>query len=382
VPHIEISDIANKTYFIESRGIRGGEKGDRAPTKTPPLVRMPVRNPATKKFDIDVEVMKRAAARQGIKPDDWRNVRAIPVVLMSDKVIGSDGVIFLERALFIGPSRSCHSEFGQAMSKRTVDVQAFAKSKKILQLAEEATEECNKACPMWTKPGVKSECSWRAIVSVQLLDAQSYPSRAVHRTKSSYSIRAMISSLQAISNVTGGVLAGIPLLFRQHTIDVKAAVDGKIRRIPIMSFEFQGSVSELRRLAVEELRSREQMYAALSGQFPSVTLKAAVDAEPDEDGLVAAVDDDDSAVDGFEADDSGGEELSNRIQKMARTLGYTAARMRLLEQKHEGDMQQMLEDLKAESGVKPSEAAKVEGDEWSPGDAGEENDVDSDDFHF
>ena len=39
--------------LAEYRGIRGGEKGEKAPVKTPPRVRMPVKAPKSDKFEIN-----------------------------------------------------------------------------------------------------------------------------------------------------------------------------------------------------------------------------------------------------------------------------------------------------------------------------------------
>ena len=96
---IELEGFENPHMLIEYRGIRAGEKGDKAPIKTPLRVRMPNRN-RDKKFDPDIKVMQAAASRLEINLDEWHMVREVPVLLFGDKIIGEDGAIFIERALY------------------------------------------------------------------------------------------------------------------------------------------------------------------------------------------------------------------------------------------------------------------------------------------
>lgn len=373
MPKSDYDVFSGSRYLMEYRGIRGGEMGGNAPVKTPPRVRMPSRNPQTKKFDIDERVMKAAARRLGLDEDGWAtNVKAIPVMLTTDQITGDGGVVYVERAFYTGRGRQCSSALGSDIANQLVDVRAYAKNKTLKVLDQAKDVECSPECPMWAKPGEKSDCSWRAIVSVQLLDSPVFPSRSIHRTRSFYSIMSMIGSLNTLATFTGGVLSGIPLMFRQHLIDVRAT-DGQTRRIPIMSFDFEGPITELRRVAVAELQSRENLTQARQGKFlPALPppQKADQSLMPEELPGVAEVEDedDDSAPAGV--DDV--TKISSDVALLAKRLGYTPARMRLLEQKHEGDLQAMLTDLQAESGGGDKPKPADNGGNWGPGEAGDD----------
>jgi hypothetical protein len=384
VPTKEVeSGFDDPHYLIEFRGIRGGEMGGSAPIKTPPRVRLPTRNPATKKFDVDEAVMKAAARHQGLSEANWTSeVKAIPVFVTTDKIQGDDGVIYLERAFYTGRGRMCSSAYGSQKANQVADVRAYAKNKSLKMHPQPQDVDCNRECPMWAKNGEKSDCGWRAIVNMQLIHRPVFPSRSVHRTRSFYSIMSMISSLTAISRVTGGVLSGIPLMFRQHLIDIRQA-DGQNRRIPVMTFDFDGPLIELRRLAIEEMTMRRTLSEALAGNDVKAPAGRTV-FTPMAMGDDLAVDGDDDASDDTAA--AAAEEsvevdataVQSEVAALASKLGYTAARMRLLEQKHEGDLGAMLTELRTEAG---GTAPATTGKNWGPGDAGDDL-IDADDLDF
>ena len=151
-----------------------------------------------------------------------------------------------------------------------------------------------------------------------------------------------------------------------------------------MSFDFDGPVSELRRLAIAELSAREDLIRARRGEFVAGSLPAPAPRQsvtmPEELPVSSEVDDDDASdVAGPAVDaDTGGVDEVTRVQSdvalLAKRLGYTPARMRLLEQKHEGDLQAMLTDLRTESGDGGQRPAKTaeNGGNWGPGEAGDD----------
>lgn len=404
MPKKEFDSFTGSTWLNEYRAIRCGEKGKNAPSKTPPRVYMPTRNPSTKKFDVDERTMAAAAERIGSDGREWSTtVKAIPVYLPTDKIVGEGGVVYIERALYTGANRrQCSSPLGAEQARQHIDIAAYAKSKTIKVLNQPQAAECSpNACPMWVERGKKSDCGWRAIVTVQLQDSPVFPSRTVHRTKSIYSMLSMVGSLNAIAEVTGGIISGLPLMFRQQLIDVKSAATGENRRIPIMTFEFNGSVQELRRLAVAEMASRDSLSRGQGGNFSGFipemiadrqkTLMAHVD---DDDEIVSDVADDEElsydAAESSDEDVSKARDLESEIAVTARNLGYTPARMRLLENKHMGDLQAMLADLRVESGTRdavPASSTKTgapgdrAGEKWGPGEAGDEY-LGADDLDF
>jgi hypothetical protein len=368
--------------LVEYRGIRGGERGEKAPIKTPPRVRQPLRNLETKKFDIDEDVMKAAAKRLKVK--SWaRDVDAIPVYLLSDKIVGDDGVVYLERALYTGRGRLCSSAAGVVKASQKVDVKAYADSKgktktiKELKVAREV--DCDTNCPLWGAPDKPTDCKWRAIVNVQLMDSAVFPSPTRHRTRSKYSIRAMVTSLRHISAITNGVLMGIPLLFRQVKIDVKDR-EGKTRRIPIMVFEFDGTIQQLRDHAAREVASRISLVHAADGVLvPKSDIKRSLyDGGVDVDGEVIedvaedkAEDIDEGAVEARVKEED--DDLSSEIAVLYKRMRFTPARQRMIEDKHGGDLAAVLEELRGQA---PEDFNPAPGE---PGDDAEESETETPD---
>lgn len=327
--------------LVEYRGIRSGERGDRAPIKTLPRVRMPLKDLKTKKFGVDERVMREAARRLGVPQDKWTTeVKAVPVYLFSDKV---EEIVYLERALYSARGRLCGSGVGCAQAKQTIDIGAYAKSKTIRELKEPRDAACDEKCPLWGHGDVASDCKWRAIVTVQLIDSPVFPSPTRYRTTSKYSIRAVLTSLRSISMATGGMLAGIPLWLTQGQLDVRDG-KGESRRIPVMYFDFRGTLAELRDLAISELKSRESLRQAWAGKFELQTLAPIMDAE-----IVGDEDDDD---DDDEAGDAPGKqdvnEVASKIALLYRRLGFSQGRQRLLEDKFAGDLDAVLRELEGQ----------------------------------
>lgn len=373
--------------LIEYRGIRGGERGDKAPIKTPPRVRMPVKNTSTKKFDVDVDLMVKIARRLKLKNPDsaWASdVKSIPVYLLSDEVRGEDGVVFLEKALYTGRGRLCASAADAKMARQAIDVSAYAKNKTIKELPQVKEVECTPDCPLWGKPDKPTDCKWRAIVTVQLQDSPVFPSPTRHRTRSKYSIRAMLTSLQFIKDTTGGVLMGIPLMFRQAQIDVRDAT-GKDRRIPIMYFDFEGTIQELREYAAVELMSRRALKDALDGKEVK-TLSRKSFASVDLGGGETIIDEPEDRVEEEELIVGGDEpsdqnlELQSKIAMLYRQLQFTPARRKAVEAKHGGDLESLYAELKnlVPAGFNPSPGEPGEEEEEEPEATTSEASVDDD----
>ena len=377
----ELEGFDSPTTLIEYRGIRAGERTaeSKAPIKMPLRVRMPVRNLETKKFDPDVSVMKQAARRLDIPDHDWEKVREIPVFVLSDEVMGDGGVVYVERALFSARGRLCSSAACEDKARCLIKIGEYAKNKRIVELPQASEIDCTPECPLWVLPkdrGEKrSDCKWRAVVNVQLIDSPIFPSPARYRTTSSYSIRAMLTSLNFIKAATGGILAGIPLWMRQSHIDVRDA-KGQTRRIPVVCFDFKGTLRELRAHALEERRSRHQLDQAANGDFEAKVVShfdtdlgggEVIDEEPE------ARPEDDAVVDSSRPSE---EDLRLRsdIARLAKSLDFTPARMRALEEKHQGDLEAILDELTHLSG----------GGEFNPtpGEPGQEDDEGWDDDVF
>jgi hypothetical protein len=351
----ELEGFAAPNTLIEHRGIRGGERPGKLPVKTPPRVRMPIKLKGEKTFKIDELVMRDAAFHQGVEPNNWaQEVKAIPVFALSDIIRGDEGVVYIERALYTGRGRLCSSAADDEFAYQKINVASYAKNKTIQELPKPRNDvKCTPDCPLWAKPGEKSDCRWRAITTCQLQFKPVFPSPVRHRTVSIYTIRAMITSLRFISSMTEGVLMGIPLLFKQSQIDVRDA-KGEFRRIPVMHFDFDGTIQQLRHHAVVELESRNILRAAHGGAVVGT-----------QNGLSYAdhqLDGDESIADAVEynADDEAAPsetksaradliEISSQIALLYKRLGYTKARQEALETKRGGDLDEILSELKSQS---------------------------------
>ena len=346
-----VAELTQSHQVMEYKSIRIGEQGEKSPRKTRPRVK----DKTKEGLEIDEILMKEIAAKLGIEAKDWHEVDAIPVMAMTDKIRG--GIIHIERAFYTGGNnRRCASVAGVETATQFIDVEAYAKNKSIKVLGQSREVQCSPtACPMWAKPGEKSDCSFRAIISVMLVDRPVFPSTVPLRTKSKNSIKILHASLEAISAVTGGILMGIPLWLKQYYIDKKDG-DGKTRRIPVMTFEFKGTTRELRQHAIREAAHRSTLKAAVNGE-PIVAHGFSVG---DED-----VTESEEVIEEPKEDHGIGDQIALLMKK----LGYTGAMLRTLEDKHEGSLESVLSELKDLAGEKQPQKQE----EWSSGDVGEDD---------
>jgi hypothetical protein len=214
------------------------------------------------------------------------------------------------------------------------------------------------------------------VVTVQLQDALMFPSPVRFRTHGRYTVRALLTSLRALAGQTGGVLMGIPLLLRQVQYDT-FDVTGEARRVPVVLFDFQGTVQDLRAYALKELQTRKALADAHEGKFETVPF---VDAEDLGDDI------DDAEVDeptGNNGDDKARLlEVSSQVALLYSQLKFPPARQRALEDKHTGDLDAVLLELQSLQGITPPATTVANGD-FSPGEpgaVGAGNDDDLDDI--
>jgi len=335
--------ILDSPRCMEYRSIRTGERiGDkRRPIALRPRVSLPNKNLKSKKFEVDVHTMMQIARDQGIPPKDWaEKVTGIPVYLLSDNVLANadaGGVVYVERALYTARGRLCASALGAKVADQNIDVRAYARDKTIKEYGETRHVECNENCPMWSDdPKKKTDCRWRIIVTMQLQNDPVFPSPTVYRTRSEQTIRSIVTSLSAISRATGGVLMGIPLLFRQVYVDGHDA-SGAPRRYPIMVFDFMGTIQELRKHAIGEGESRNILTQASRGHV--FTTPKIIDVMFDDDGELEEPKAEVRLL------NSGLKEADDRLNALYNELDFTPARKRGLEERHAGDIDSMIAEL-------------------------------------
>lgn len=384
---LELSGV-EAPKLIEYRKLKIGEKPGKVPNKTPFRVLLPLRDWKAKRFPMDEAYMKQAARQQQLAYPEkaWTKLQRLLVYAVSDVVMGDNGVVFVERALYTGRGRLCGSRAGQPKAKQMIDVKAYAREKKIVEHNKPMEIDCTPDCPLWPEPGHKSDCKWRCIANFQLSGLETFPGPARFRSTSLNTIRAMITSLNFISHVTGGVLMGIPLWLTRSEIDVRDAA-GELRRIPIVHIEFTGTVQELREHAVREIESRNMLTSAHGGHVREQ--KALSFIGDDQEIDYASVDlDSDAPDDDDSSSESSGNgaqelELQSRIALLYKKLGWAPQRQRLLESKHQGDLEAVLRELLAlapDFNPSPGEPGIEEAEPPPPEDDGNDDDFMNEDL--
>ncbi len=105
-----------------------------------------------------------------------------------------------------------------------------------------AQVECNPdTCPQFTQ----KKCKPNGILSVILTKSPRLGGVYKFRTTSFYSIRSILSSLFFLSNLTGGVLAMIPLKLTVSPMQVQPKDTAKPQTIFVVNIEFSGTAPEL-----------------------------------------------------------------------------------------------------------------------------------------
>ena len=264
MPIEEQDKILQSTVVPEISKIKIGERGGRngAPSKIDPIVTKSLKPKGGVKFEEDKVAMQSIAAHlKGLGAGAPKT--GIPVRLMSDDINDN---FFFYRAIYNGANVAmCFSPMGSEKALRRYGEHRYTTGLKVLETPKEV--DCNKDCPEWLDPGEKGVCSWSSILAVQL-DIPGYrrfPSQTLFRTKGWQVFKYMIGSLNTIASITNGVLANIPLLLVMHEVEGFAKSEGKRRRYPVMSFEFMGTMDQLRSAAIAELNSRNALRSASRG---------------------------------------------------------------------------------------------------------------------
>lgn len=336
--------------LIEYRKLKIGEKPGKVPSKTPFRVLKPLRDWKAKRFPMDEMYMRQAAVQQNLQEPGkaWTKLQRLLVYAVSDMAMGDNGVVFVERALYTGRGRWCGSRAGEETARQKIDVGAYARDKKIVELGKPQDVKCTSKCPLWGGAGKKSDCKWRCIANFQLVGQETFPGPARFRSTSLNTIRALVTSLNFVGHVTQGVLMGIPLWLTRSEIDTHDAT-GELRRIPVVHIEFTGTLQKLRGHAVREIESRNMLKDALGGRVREETKPPSFIGDDQEIDyasvdLDAEPEDDDSSSDNGETA-SGDIETQSRVALLYKKLEWPQQRQRMLEEKHEGDLNAVLGEL-------------------------------------
>lgn len=287
MPVEEMNTIRESQVVSEHRKIKIGEKGsgERAAPKKykAPVVTLPRKSKGGEKFDVDESTMNSIRLDQGVKQSalnsmgkvvigsEGGDILGVPVRLFTDNI---DEALYVYRAVYNSYGRAlCKSNLGDPKAKRWFSKEDPGEDKgkqmgkgKVFILNQPVEVDCSKKCPLWPKPGEKTECSWHSILTVQLEHSKVFPQPTRFRTSGWMVINHLRGSLNKIAAVTGGILANIPLLLVEVEIETRTA-SGEKRAHPVMEFTWRGGTLDgLRDLAVAELGSRQRLQAALEGK--------------------------------------------------------------------------------------------------------------------
>jgi hypothetical protein len=407
MPNEDMEVFRKSTLIPEDRKIKLGENLSNRPGRLQhPVVTLPLKTKGQTNFAHDEDIMDSIRDRWDLKKrkrDDQRSqaepLPGIPIYCVSDDPFKN---IFLYRGVYRKSGSLCKRVGEEKMATRWFNTEAH-KNGSLKILNEPQQIECNKECHLWD-----TDCGWRGVVSLQLQDRPRFPSATRYRTTGFYQLMSMIGTMRAILEVTEGVLMGIPLVLRKYEMDVKQSGTDKDRRIPVVSYDFDGTTSDLRRHAIEELRSRAMLREAAAGIIKWEKPEDGVSFHPQSLGDNALSDADegnledlDDLIEGEASNAQAAtppsgpskEELIAEIKKVSSKLDYTPARLKLLVGRHNSDLTLVLEDLNKQAGTKAkedeplpealepddvqpssnrasSEPDFMDGNDWGPGEEG------------
>lgn len=271
MPVEEQAAIEDSRVVAEYRKIKIGDKSgtNGAPVRyKAPVVTAALKAKAGAKFEVDELVMSAIRRQQGLGAKD--DVKGIPVRLVTDDISES---LFVYRAIYNSFQRTlCKSVLGDDKAQRWFSAKdpgadkgrAMGGKSRLFVLNQPVAVDCNRLCSSWGKNGEKTDCSWHAILTMQLEHDPVFPQPTRYRTSGWTVIQHLRGSLNKIAAVTGGILANIPLLLVETQIESKTA-GGEKRTHPVMTFMWQGTLTELREAAIAELDSRRRLREAMAG---------------------------------------------------------------------------------------------------------------------
>lgn len=404
MPIEDMEKFENATMLPEHYKIKlgqtvAGRSGDRPSRLNAPVITHPLKSRGQSNFPIDETVMDLVRARFGLmtnaelkNPSDRADdLPGVPVLCVSDDIFRN---IFIYRGFWRKSGPNCISVKGEQRARRYYDEEAHRKHGRLQILDNSVELDCTSKCYLWDS----KECSYAAIIGVQLQDRPRFPSVTRYRTKGWYQIQTLIASLKAISEVTGGILTGIPLMLRRYETDVKEG--SNTRRIPLVSYDWDGTISDLRRAALVELELRMRQREMLSALGVAKPLEHKVDFAPGsltEEGLASAdenLEELEKLEDAVAAEEEKQQAIEHKeqnkeklaeVKRLKAKLSYTDQRLKLLADKHKGNIDAVIADMKKQAGEEvqakePDEVhtapngngspAPARGDGWGPGEEG------------
>ncbi len=149
----------------------------------------------------------------------------VPIVLMSDDIQENFGMF---RSFFMKGKLMCGSQYGEETALRRVrdgkDVAPYE-------------VECSEECKYWQSSDKNKQCDISATLYFKLgADLPRAHEFGVCRMKGTYAQRYMTGSLNILHNMTGGILANLPLMLCIN-IEQRKAADGRTYGIPLITVQ-------------------------------------------------------------------------------------------------------------------------------------------------
>lgn len=271
--------IRNLSPGLVERGkIKIGEKGAKRskqgggefqlPVKLDHFVVTTMERGLDNNFTHDKEVM----AKLGDKP------REIPIQLVYDDI----NLNFPSRyACYIGKTLWCSGDGQQARRANTNEQGVLQPGHHLVQCP------CPRQDPTYTG---SDKCKITGTLSAVITGADVVGGVWKFRTTSFNSVVGILSSLAMIKRITGGRLAGIPLVMKLSPKAVTDPVKGSQQTIYVVSVEYRGSVQALRSagyLALREDKEHGVKIELLEDQARVMLAERRDEFEDDADDVVA-----------------------------------------------------------------------------------------------
>lgn len=131
---------------------------------------------------------------------------------------------------------------------------------------------CSKHCSLWDRgDDADVRCNIEGTLYFYLNDHR-MPDRllrmlGVFRASGTWSQRTLMSSLQSIHKMTGGILAGLPLVLRHH-MEKKKTSGGDTYNVPMPMIDPGYPPQKFLELVDQEVQKRRKRYEQLHGQAP------------------------------------------------------------------------------------------------------------------
>lgn len=226
---------------------------------------------------------------------------------------------------------------------------------------------CHQGCPYWQEDDRDNlQCTLQHTLYFHLGPGLPYSDRLfVYRASSIYAQRTLIPSIKMIHNMTGGILANIPLRleFRQES---RSYAGGRKTDMPHPAVTIGSDVRQFEQEVVKEIERRQNRFELMHGR------RAESLEELKREGMLVGMQTraalESVATDVTDVEESQGEtqepspELPEKLQHLFEKAGYTPRKQELLMEKHEGDVDKIIAEVEDHIDDMPSIPSKEVGE--------------------